>query len=206
MTKSAIITKAQLYLDDSSELSDSEFEDLFDKIYQKVCDDRPWEFTKRSYAGTTTSAATLALPSNFGYLVANRNHTSSSYTADRPVVFVRSTYDPFEVVSWSDRRQYRNHTNVCWIDIPNSVLEFATAPGTGLAVEYDYHAAMDALANAEEPVFPARFHDVIYHGMVEDDFIIQQSDKAKSYAGENRQQYDEYIRRMAYWNSQLVQI
>lgn len=207
MTKTEIITKAQLYLDDMSELSTQEFSDLFDKIYQKVCDDRPWEFTKTSYSGTTsTSVDYVALPSDFAYLTQNHNYTDSGYEAERPVVFVGSQYSPYYVVSWSDRRQYRNADGYVYLDIPNSRLYFTKQPTSALAIEYDYHATQAALASGDTPAFPSRFHDILYHGMCVEDYIIQQSDKARSYAQENVQLYNDYLDRMAYWNAQLIQM
>ena len=205
MTKLEIITKAQLYLDDSSELSTSEFSDLFDKMYRKINSSRPWEGTKSEGTGTTsTSVAYIALPSDFLYLTANANHTTSNYEAETPVVFVGTDYEEYQVVSWSDRRQYRTHSNKAYLDIPNSRLVFTKQPVAAEAVEFDYHAQMPALANGESPWFPEEYHDAIYHYMVADDFMIQQSDKAKSYAKENWSNAEDIMADMAYWNSQLV--
>lgn len=204
MTKQEIITKFELYLDDMTELSSQEQSDLFDKIYNRVNTDRPWEGTKKEYSGTA-SGVTLSLPSDFLYLTENNNYTDSSELAGRPVIFVGSDYSPYQVVSWSDRRQYRNRSNVAWIDWANSNLVFASDPGSK-AVEYDYHGQKAALADDESPWFPVEFHDVIYHGMCVDDFIIQQSEKARSYQDEHEKQYKEYIRNMALWNSRLIQM
>lgn len=207
MTKAAITTKAQLYLDDTSDLSSQEFSDLFDKIYQKVCTAKPWEFTKKEATGTqSTSVAYIALPSDFAYLTANYNYSTSDYEAGGPVILVGSTYSPYKVVSWSDRRRYRDQSNIAYIDVANSRLYFAKQPTTANAVEYDYHSFMAALTSAQSPAFPASFHDIIYHGMVVDDFIIQQSDKAKSYAGENQRMYDSYMSSMSLWNANLIQL
>ena len=206
MTKSAIITKAQLYLDDTSELSTQEFSDLFDKMYRKVNSDRPWEGTKKEGTGTTsTSVPYISLPADFLFLTQNYNYTDSSEYASRPVVFRGTTYTPYEVVSWSDRRQYRED-NKAYIDFANSRLYFTKQPTVAESVEFDYHAQKTALTNNDEPWFPDEYHDVLYHMMVADDFIIQQSDKAKSYRTENEKIAKDYLEQMAYWNSQLVQI
>jgi len=207
MTKAQIITKAQLYLDDTSELSSQEFSDLFDKIYRKVCTEKPWEFTKKEGADTTSiTLPYVPLETDFAYLTANYNYTDSSYEAGRPVVFVGSTSDPYHVVSWSDRRRYRNQDGWCYIDVVNNRLYFTKQPTSAKAVEYDYHSFMTPPASGSEPAFPDDFHDILYHGMVVDDFIIQQSDKAKSYAQENQQMYKEYLSRMSLWNANLVQM
>lgn len=206
MTKAEIIVKAQLYLDDTSELSTAEFSDLFDKMYRKVNADRPWEGTKKE--GTSTTSTTLpyvSLASDFLFLTANNNHTDSSELASRPVVFRGTTYTPYPVISWSDRRQYREGA-YAYIDFTNSRLVFTKQPTVAEAVEYDYHAQKTALAVGESPWFPAEYHDVLVHMMVADDYVIQQSDKAKSYKLENDKMAKDYLDDMAWWNSQLIQI
>jgi len=205
MTKSQAIVKAQLYLDDTSELSTQEFSDLFDKMYRKVNSDRPWEGTKTEGTGTTsTTVPYISLPTDFLFLTANANYTDSSEYASRPVVFRGTTYTPYEVVSWSDRIQYRED-NKAYIDFANSRLYFTKQPTIAESVEFDYHAQQAALTDNDSPWFPEEYHDVLYHMMVADDFIIQQSDKAKSYRSENLKIAQEYMEALTYWNSQLWQ-
>jgi hypothetical protein len=206
MTKSQIIVKAQLYLDDMSDLSTQEFSDLFDKMYRKVNSARPWEGTKKEGTATTsTTVPYVSLASDFLFLTQNANYTDSSELASRPVVFRGTSYVPYEVVSWSDRRQYRE-SNKAYIDIANSRLYFTQQPTVAEAVEYDYHGQMPALTDTDSPWFPEEYHDVLYHLMVADDFMIQHSDKAKSYRSENMKAADEYLNDMTFWNSQLIQI
>jgi hypothetical protein len=207
MTKSQTITKAQLYLDDMSELSSQEFSDLYDKVYRRVNSDRPWEGTKAEGTGTTsTTLPYIALASGFLYLTQNANYTDSSELASNPVVFRGSTYKPYKVISWSDRRQYRNVEGYAYIDFLNLRLYFTNQPTVAEAVEYDYHAQKTALGDSDSPWFPAEFHDVLYHLMVADDYVIQQSDKSKSYRDENIEIANDYLERMNYWNSELVQL
>ena len=206
MTKSETIIKFTLYLDDMSELSTAEAEDLYDKIYSKISASRPWEGTKTAHTGTqSTSLSYISLPTDFLYLTAN-NNTTDGDLAGNPVIFVGSTYTPYKVVSWSDRRQYRDNANVAWVDIPNSRLYFAKQPTAADAVEYDYHRIMPELLTSESAWFPSSYHDIIYHGMCVDDFIIQQSDKAKSYQKEHEKQYQSYMEMLAYWNAGLIQM
>ncbi len=205
-TKAQIIKRFELYIDDTTELSTQEESDLFDKIYNEVCSDRPWQFLLTEYTGVTSSSVPyIALPDDFGFLSANNNYTDQSYPAERPVVFVGTNFDPYKVVSFSDRRQYRNNNNVAYIDIGNSQLVFTKQPTSSVTVEYDYFKTPTALATGESPIFPARFHDVIYHLMCADDFIVQQSDKARSYREENLQRASDYMSNMRYWDAQLIQ-
>ena len=207
MTKGQIITKAQLYLDDSSELSSQESSDLFDKFYRMFNSSHTWEGTKAQGTGTTsTTVPTVDLDTGFLYLTQNYNHTDQSYEADRPVIFVGTEYQPYEVVSWSDRRQYRNHSNKVCIDFPNNQLLFTKQPTAAEVVEYDYHKQQTALTTDDTPWMPEEFQDWIYHRMVSDDYMVQQSPKGKSYAAENRAAAEEILNNAKYWNAQLVQI
>lgn len=207
MTKTETITKFTLYLDDMSELSTAEAGDLYDKKYREINSSRVWEGTKAEGTGTTsTTVPYITLASDFLFLTQNANHTDSSYEAERPVVFRGANYSPYQVISWSDRRQYRDNEGYAYIDFANSRLYFTKQPTVAEAVEYDYHAQQTALTSGQSPWFPEEFHDMIYHMMTGDDFVIQQSDKAKSYRDENLKIADEYMKRMEYWNSQLVQM
>lgn len=209
MTKADIINKFHLYMDDTTELSTQEESDLFDKIYNKVMAQRPWEITKTEATGViaiVNGQYEMDLPDDFAFLTANHNSTGNDTYAENPVIFVGTSYDPYTVVNWSDRRQYRTKTGFAYIDIANMKLVFTGTPTAGAVVEFDYHAVPAALTSAESPVFPARFHDIIYHGMCTDEFVIEQSDKAKSYRAENQKLYDGTMDDMAYWNAKLIQM
>jgi hypothetical protein len=81
---------------------------------------------------------------------------------------------------------------------------FTVQPTVAESVEFDYHGQATVLTDNDSPWFPAEFHDAIYHYMVADDFVIQQSDKAKSYSKENWRDAEDIMADMKYWNSQLV--
>lgn len=207
MTKAEIITKFHLYMDDTSELSSEEEEELFDKIYSKVMTDRPWEISKNEATGTLSiSVPYVALPERFAYVVENANYTENNSYASGPVVFVGTGRTPYKIVSWSDRGQYLNRDGYAYIDIRNSRLVFTKQPTSAASYSFDYVEFPETLLTTESPVFPSDYHHVIFHGMCVDDFIIQQSDKAKSYAVENQAKYQGYIDDMAIWNARLVQL
>jgi len=206
MIASDIITKFELFMDDTTDLSSTEELDLLNKIYFRVCMERPWEFLKKAFSGTTSSSVSyVTLPSDFSFLTQNYNYTDASYSASRPVVFVGTTYRPYEVVSWSDRRQYRDQDGYCYIDIANGLLYFTLQPTAAEAVEFDYASLPTALTLSDTPVIPSRFHDMLYHGMCVEDNVIQQSDRAKSYLPENQQAYKRYFDDLCYFNSMLIQ-
>ena len=206
MTKIQIITRAQLWLDDTSELSTQEFSDAFDTNYRKITRNRPWEGTKAEATGTTSASVTyVSLPTDFLFLTENHNYTDSAEEAGRPVIFIGSTFEPFKVISWSDRRQYRTKRGYAYIDWANSRLYTTTQLGAE-AYEFDYHAQATALTDDDSPWFPEEFEDQLFHMIVSDDFAIQASDKAKSYRDENLKLAKDCLDDMGLWNANLVQI
>ncbi len=206
-TASQIIENFELYIDDMTELSSTEELALLNRVYKKVASLKAWELFKKAGTGTTsTTVPYIALPSDFAFLTQNYNYTeTASNEANNPVVFVGSNYIPYKVVSWSDRRQYLNQDNVCYIDIVNSRLYFAKQPTSALSVEFDYIYTPADLVLADTPVIPTRFQPILFHAMCIDDFIIQMSDKAKSYKPEHEAKFKSYLDDMSYWNSRLVQ-
>lgn len=202
MLTSDIIKKFELYVDDSTELSPAEELDLANKIYHKICDDRPWEFLKKEKTGTV-SGTYITLPTDFGYLVENylRTDSQDNTQVNAKPVFVFINDNPIQVINWSDRRQYKDNSSVCYLDIANSRITFPTSQsGT---YSFDYKAIPADLTLATEPVFPDRYHDMIYHGMAVDDMIIQIFPKAQSYQAENQVMYNGFLSRMAKWNADL---
>ena len=210
MLAQEIISKFELYVGDTTELSTQDELDLLDKIYQQVCADRPWEFIKKEKTGTMNTTTEITLPDDFSYLPENYNYTDNSYSTQinaKPVaVFVTSgtSTSPFQVVNWSDRRQYSNTNGVCYVDIAANKLVFPYAQNAGATYSFDYCYFPEKMGLSDSPVFPDRFQDILYHGMAVDDMIIQLFDKARSYARENRASYNSTLQQMASWNANLL--
>lgn len=196
MTKSQLIAEYERLMDDLSELSTLETERLFDKVYEKVCTERPWEHTKKEYSGI----GPVTLPSDFLFLVQNNSTslTSTDY-AEGPVVFVDGRAVP--VVSFSERS--RNPSGVAYLNLRDNTMVF-TESVAGKTVSFDYHALMPTLANDQSPFFPAHQY-IISHGMCVDTFQAMQTDKGKSYAAEHQRQYTDYLNQLALWNARLIQ-
>lgn len=205
MTGTQLIALFAQYVDDSTELSTVEELVLLNKIYHQVLDSRPWEFLKKEWASTTTSANYVALPTDFRYFLPTQNYTDNSEpnSADK-IIYVGT--DTYKVINWSDRRQYTNSKGYCYVDIVNSRLYFTTTPGAGLAISADYIYVPADVTASTEPIFPETYQHVIYHGMAIDDMIIQLFDKARSYAPENKAMYDSYMRALVYYNSNLINL
>lgn len=207
MTGQEIITDFELQVSDLTELSSVQELALLNKVYGKLLGGKPYEVTKRQASGSlSTSVPYIDLEDDFLSLVANHNYTGPGEFANRPVIFVGDGYQPYKVVSWDDRRQYRNDTNAAYVDIRASRIYFTIQPASALSYEYDYHAIPDALTLATSPIFPAYLQPILVHLMATEDFVLQLSDKAKSYAPENLAMAKSYKEDLDYWNSTLVQL
>tara|TARA_R110000796_G_scaffold99922_1_gene208349 strand:- start:161 stop:787 length:627 start_codon:yes stop_codon:yes gene_type:complete len=205
MTGQELISKFELYVDDMSELSTDEELALANKVYHKMCDDRDWEILKKEAAGTLTSTTSITIPSDFSHVIENFNYTDNAFSREmnaKPVVvFVNDS--PYQVVNWSDRKQYTNNNNVCYVDIRNSQVVFPVAQSASATYSFDYKAVPADLTLETSPIFPGRFQHGIFHGMCVEDMVIQLFDKTRSYAAENQSLYTSYLRDMAMWNAQL---
>lgn len=203
------ITKFETYVDDATELSSVQELALLQKIFNKVWSDRPWEFTKSSASGLfALTAPNIPLPANFSHFLENDQATDNTIDIDNnaapKVIFITANYNPYQIINWSDRRQYRNRSNFAYLDLPNNGITFT---GTPLAVdvyEFDFKAKPPILTlNEEIPGIPSEFHDMLYHGMAVDDEIIQRWPRATAYQKDNQDQYADFFARLTLWNANL---
>jgi len=197
MTGTTIIQNFETYVDDGTELSTTQELSLLNKIYRKVLAYKDWSFLNKVHSGTV-SGTTLALPDDFDNIASNNEGVDNSY-AEEPVVFIGSNKTPYKFISLSQANHYRTARGYCYLDIPNSQIVFTVAP-TDTEAEFNYkHVPTDILAGTQ-PIFPARFSPVLYHGMATEDYIIQQSPKAKSYAGENQALFGSWLEQLCDWD------
>jgi hypothetical protein len=213
MNAQDIINKFETYTGDTTELSTQDELDLANKIYRKIQNDRPWEWLKKTATGTV-SGTTIAPPSDFAYFAENNQATDIAQetvnNASPKVIFISTTsgvYNPWQIVNFSDRRQFLNQQGYAWFDAGNNVITLAAAPNaTDLSYEFDYIYTPPALTltpSPTSPIFPVQFHDIIFHGMALDDMIIQLFDRTHSYQQENQAAYDDLLSQLRYWNAQL---
>lgn len=212
-TTADIISKFQLYLDDGTELAEQDELDLADKIYRRICDQRPFLFLTKNATGTLTVSGTsayLTVPSDFKYFSINDLTTDNAVGVDNNaspvVVYVGPNVTPYQVINYRDRRQYVNRTGVCYYDASMGRVVFPVTPVEAtLAYDFDYIMEPPALdLVGSNPLFPARYWDAIYHGMAVDEQIIQLFDRAHSYQKENLDNYNMYVRDLVYWDSQFT--
>jgi len=204
-TTQELISYFEEYVDDTTELSPAQELALANKIYRRVLNDRPWEFLKKEY-NTTTNGGDITLPADFANFASNHSFTDHAIEQGGKYVFIGDTLIPYQIVNWSDRKQYRNIGQKCWLNVASNTLSFSVQPDSGLAVTFDYIYRPADLTLVTSPIFPSDFHDIIYHGMAADDYMIQQFDKARSYAQENEANYRRYLDDLALYNSNLISI
>lgn len=196
MTTQEILEKFELQVDDASELSTSEELDLANNVYGDICDDRDWEWLKKTYSGTTsTSVPYVTLPTDFKYVAPNKDNKS--------IVFIGTDYQEYKVIPMADRRDFRDQDGYCYVDIVNQRLVFTLQPTSAKAIEYDYikiQPALDLLGaspTGSNPLFRAGFHQIIAFGMAARFNNIELSDKSTSYQRENQILYNEVLNNMA---------
>lgn len=183
---SDIIARYNLQVDDASELSSDEELALANEVYNTICNDRPWEWLKKTYTDvTSTTLPYVALPTDFKELSPN------SY--NKSVIFVGTDRSEYIVVPLSSRRDYYNTDGYCYIDIPNQRLYFMKQPTEVKTIEYDYVSYPAALTLATSPVFNSTYHEMISYGMAAKFSNIDQEDKTKSYKNDNKREYDDFM-------------
>jgi len=210
-TASQIITDFELQVSDITELSSVEELSILNRVYHKVCTERPWEFLKAVAQGTVLTDATgsyITPPTDFAFFSENNNYTDNSESvqnnASPKVIFiiVNGAYNPYQIINFSDRRQYVSRSGHAYFDTVNNIIRFTVAP-SGTSYEFDYIKVPALLTASDSPIFPGQFHDILTFGMATENEIIQLSPKATSYLPENNAKYQQYLLNMMYWNSQL---
>lgn len=210
MTSTELITNFELQVSDVSELSSTEELLILNRVYNKVCAERPWEFLKTSATGTLLGSGIdgsyINIPINFGFFSENFQYTNNTISpqnnAAPKVIFIGNNYSPYYLVNYSDRRQYLGSTGYAYLDLANNKIVFTGSPAER-TYEFDYIKTPAILTATDTPEIPERFQVVLVYGMAAEDSILQLSPKATSYAPENRAMYEQYILDMAYWNAQL---
>lgn len=214
-----LIDKFEQDTGDTTELSTTAELALLNSRYRLVLSDRDWEFLKKNATGTiavsASGVATLTLPADFDHFTINGQTTDIAIGVDDgkfgignaspKIIFVSAAKTPYQIINFSDRRQYLNKSGYAYIDLVNNLVTFTQAPtGSDLSYDFDYIYAPDDITLSTFPVVPAQFQDVFHYGMAVDDMIFQLFDRSHSYAKENQANYDLWMGRLCFWNAQFT--
>jgi len=206
-TATEIIELFELQVNDVTELATAEELKILNRVYLRVCSLRPWEFLKNTASGSISQDSVgyyIDIPDGFYSFTENANYTNNTMeyqgNANPKVIFVGTTYEAYQIVNFSDRRQYLNKTNYAYLDMASNKIRFTTTP-VAMTYEFDFYKLPDKLTANDYPVFPGNFHEFLAYGMAVENDILQLSEKARSYRPENEKLFKEEITNMAYWNS-----
>lgn len=210
MISTEIITEFERIVDDVTELSSVEELALLNRVYFRVCTERPWEFLKTEVSGTMLGSGLdgfyATLPTDFAFFIEDYQYTDNAIapqTNSAPkVVFVGTNRTPYKIVNFSDRRQYLGATGYAYLDLANSKVVFTGTP-VSTTYSFDYIKVPAVLTASDTPVIPTRFQSILSFGMASENDILQLSPKATSYRLENEAKYEGYLKDMQYWNALL---
>lgn len=193
-------------MDDTTELSTAEEIRLAEKHSQRIANQFPWLILRQEATGTVSSAS-ISWPTRFDHIADNYNLTSASDYGEGPVVLVGTDLAPYKVVSYEDRKRYNNKSGYCYVDPVNSTIVFTDSSADGKAYSFDYQTYPATLTATSDTIWiPDRFAPALYHSMCVDDFVIQQSEKARSYRDENLANAQMWINEMRTWDARLRQL
>lgn len=216
-----IIARFRLQVDDSTELSSTEELSLLNQVRREVENDRDWEWLKAEGSWTTsTTVPYMSLPTDFKKLSSNYNWVTPRFgnagvpvwyswnpvpmnVWNIPVVFIGTNKEPYQVVPFSDRRNYRDHSGVCYIDVANNRLYFVSQPTIAQSVEFDYIKRGADLTTATSPLFNSAYHEILSYGMAAKLDSMLLTNKNESYSRENEIFYLRMLEQMAIEDANL---
>ncbi len=189
LTTQDIIEKFELFVGDETELSSVEELDLLQKKYNEVLASEEWEFLKKEASGSI-SGTDITQPADFDRMTHNQN------------IFIGTRNQEYKVVPFDDRRNYTNQNGYFWYDARQQ--KFVSSYSINDTYSFDYLYVPPLLdTTSSNPVFPARFYDILYHMMCTDNDIINLCDKARSYRNENIIEAQRLLSDMKTWDKKL---
>lgn len=188
-TTQDIISKFELFIGDSTELSTTEEVDLVQKVCTKIYNSDEWEFLKKEATGTINGTE-ISQPSDF-----DRNLSVQR-------IYIGTNKREFIQVPFDRRREFDNQNGYFYYDARQGKFIFTVAQNDTYSFDYLYIPdAVDLVSS--NPVMPVRFYDMVYHAMCLDSDIINLSDKARSYAQVNEAKYASILADMQSWNKKI---
>lgn len=191
-TLEEIISKFELYTDDTTELSTEEEQALALQKTREIVGDSVWQFMRTKFAGTLVNGE-CDIPTDFGRLMPNYSEDETNYIPNKVVVWVGGS--PYDVRPMGARNF--NGSNFFYIDYPRRKLV-----GVGIlsgTFECDYQPIPDSVLD-----IPVDYRMVIVWAMLIDDEIIQKVEKARSNLNEHAESYRQVLGRMRKWDNSFL--
>lgn len=194
-----IITKFELYTDDTTELSTAEELELANDKLRLIYQEKDWEFLRKVFSGTTETDGSINLPSDFDDLMPNHTSDETDNFPNEKVIYSNDKKTIHKLIPQGTRNHYLNDSSICWINRTTNKIEFGASIGSGASVEFDYkHIPTDITIN-DTPILPSQFHKMIVFAMLLDDDIIQKTDRPNI---RNYQiKYDEFMSNLNRYNA-----
>jgi hypothetical protein len=212
-TAQEIIISFELQVSDVTELSSSEELSLLNRVYQKICADRPWEFLKKNETGNLSGSGSggfyITIPDDFSFFYENNTYTENNASINNntspKVIFIGANFTPYQIVNYGDRNKYIGQNGFCYLDISAGKIYFTGIPQE-TSYSMDYIKTPALLTLTDYPIFNGKFHDLIVFGMATASDVINLSPKATSYQKENETLYNQYLLDMQWHYSQMIQL
>lgn len=173
-----IIKQFEVYVDDSTELSDQEEYALLTKTLNTIYNDRSWEFLRKSASVTTTTGTTAPLPTDFISVMNNYSENNENALPERAVAYIGGV--PYFFIPKGMATQ-KAGGNYVYVDLLNKTLVFTATVGQGQTATFDYkYLPAEITSNLSVIALPEQVHRYLGQVMAIDDDIIQKTEKARS--------------------------
>lgn len=197
-----IIKQFEVYVDDLTELSTDEEYSLLTKVINSVCNDRSWEFLRKTASVTTTTSKTAPVPADFVSVMNNYSENPYNNIPEIPVAYVGGI--PFKFIPRGTAMQ-KVGGNYVTVDLVNKTIEFLTDIGAGKVVTFDYKYQPSPITSNSSPIaLPELAHRYLGQVMAIDDDIIQKTEKARSNLQANSVARAQMLRDLAHYNARFL--
>jgi hypothetical protein len=189
-TGQTIINDFETQVDDATELSTTAQLMVLNRVYRKILSERDWRFLRKEFTGPVVDKE-VELPEDFDQIMNNKESEAIAY--------VGVNRQPYKIIAMADRHDYHAPQRVCFVDYTNLKLVFLEQP-IDPVITFDYKYLPPDIEMETSPVIPERFKDIFVYGMAAEDYVIQQTQKSKSYAAENMQLFGLILTNLKSWD------
>jgi hypothetical protein len=185
MNGQEMISQFRLYTAFTTDMSDNEILALLNRKYRKLLTGDMWEFLRKTVSGTISSTNTITTPIDFDEIMPNWCDDPSMVEPNRKTVMVNNA-SPYYVIPMGARNS--TYGQYCWLNPATNEIGFTGSMGNApYAIDYK-HVPADITALTTS-VIPSGYESVIIMDALIDEEVIQKSDRARSNAKENFNEY-----------------